>query len=80
MDEVQNLLQPSPEILKSKQRVLMLDRLKSLLSTAKNSVIVGFTATPLIGEESLTVKPLLDVIKEKSTSMSRATRASRPTS
>ncbi|KAL3928708.1 MAG: hypothetical protein SGPRY_002276 [Prymnesium sp.] len=62
MDEVQNLLQPSAEIQKSKQRVLMLDKLKSMLATATNSVLVGFTATPLVGEEE-EAKPLLDVIK-----------------
>jgi hypothetical protein len=62
MDEVQNLLQPSPDIQKSKQRVLMLDRLKSMLATAKNSVLVGFTATPLVGDEQI-VRPLLDLIK-----------------
>ena len=64
MDEVQNLLQPSPEIQKSKTRVLMLDRLKSMLATCTNSVVVGFTATPLVGEPSSpSSKPLLDVIK-----------------
>ena len=62
MDEVQNLLQPSPEIQKSKQRVLMLDKLKCMLATAKNSVLVGFTATPLVGDDEA-AKPLLDVIK-----------------
>lgn len=29
----------------------MLDRLKSMLFTARNSVIVGFTATPLTGDD-----------------------------
>ena len=62
MDEVQNLLQPSPEVQKSKQRVLMLDKLKCMLATAKNSVLVGFTATPLVGDDEA-AKPLLDVIK-----------------
>ena len=62
MDEIQNLLQPSAEIQKSKQRVLMLDRLKSMLATATNSVLVGFCATPLTGEHEQ-AKPLLDVIK-----------------
>jgi len=62
MDEVQNLLQPSPEIQKSKQRVLMLDKLKCMLATAKNTTLVGFTATPLVGDDEA-AKPLLDVIK-----------------
>ena len=35
------------EIQKNKNRVLMLDRLKSMLATCRNSVVVGFTATTL---------------------------------
>lgn len=44
----------------------MVDRLKSMLATAKNSVVVGFTATPLVQNEEGSfpnAKPLLDVIK-----------------
>ena len=62
MDEVQNLLQPSPEIQKSKQRVLMLDKLKCMLATATNCVLVGFTATPL-SDRADDARSLLDIIK-----------------
>jgi hypothetical protein len=64
MDEFHNLVNPSPEIRKSPRRTLMLQMLKEMLRTAKNSVIVGFTGTPLVGERG-TAEPLLDIIKGK---------------
>ena len=62
MDEVQNLLQPSPEIQKSAERRAMLDRLRVMLSSATGSVLIGFTATPLVGENE-DARPLLNIIK-----------------
>ena len=46
MDEVHNLVQPPSDYTAPQKKAL--DRLKVLLSTAKDSVIVGFTATPII--------------------------------
>ena len=63
MDEVQNLVQPSAEIQKSAQRVEMLQKLKRMLATAKNTVLVGFTATPLLDGENSPAERLLDVIR-----------------
>ena len=63
MDEFHNLVKPSPEIRKSPTRMMMLDMLKEMLRTAKNSVLVGFTATPLVGDNG--AKELLDIIKGK---------------
>ena len=62
MDEFHNLINPSPEIRKSPTRSLMLQMLREMLRTAKNSVIIGFTGTPLVGEDG-TAKDLLDIIK-----------------
>jgi len=47
MDEVHNLVRPSAEILRNPRRMLMLQRLRQLLRTAENSVIVGLSGTPL---------------------------------
>lgn len=47
MDEVHNLVRPSMEILRNEKRCLMLQRLRHLLRTAENSVIIGLTGTPL---------------------------------
>ena len=62
MDEVHNLVAPSEDIQKDRRRLEMLDRLKYMLYTAQNSVVVGFTATPLVGERH-DYTTLLDVIK-----------------
>ena len=64
MDEFHNLVKPSPEIRKSPTRMLMLTMLREMLRTAKNSVIVGFTATPLVGEDG-SAEELLNIIKGK---------------
>ena len=40
MDEVHNLINPSPDILKNEKRSAMLTNLKFMLQTAKNSVLV----------------------------------------
>ena len=61
MDEVHNLVKPSADIRKSAKRMLMLDMLKHMLLTCKNSVLVGFTATPL--DEEGSSRALLDIIK-----------------
>ena len=47
---------------------MMLDKLRDMLRTATNSVLVGFTATPLMddGSGTLTAEKLLDVIKGES--------------
>lgn len=69
MDEVHNLVNPSDDIAKDPRRLAMLDRLKYMLQTATNSVLVGFTATPLVedslveGKKQWTYRPLLDIIK-----------------
>ena len=42
-----NLVRPSPEILRNDQRMLMLQRLRQLLRTAENAVIIGLSGTPL---------------------------------
>ena len=47
MDEVHNLVRPSAEILRNPRRMLMLQRLRQLLRTAENSVVVGLSGTPL---------------------------------
>ena len=45
--QVHNLVRPSPEILRNDQRMLMLQRLRQLLRTAENAVIIGLSGTPL---------------------------------
>jgi hypothetical protein len=62
MDEFHNLINPSPEIRKSPTRSLMLQMLREMLRTAKNSVIIGFTGTPLVGDDG-SAKELLNIIK-----------------
>lgn len=62
MDEVHNLVKPSHAITKNPTRLLMLDMLKEMLRTCKNSVLVGFTATPLVDADG-TARSLLDIIK-----------------
>ena len=47
MYEVHNLVRPSGEILRNEKRMLMLMRLRQLLRTAENSVIIGLSGTPL---------------------------------
>ena len=42
-----NLVRPSADILRNDKRMLMLQRLRQLLRTAENSVIIGLTGTPL---------------------------------
>ena len=42
-----NLVRPSVEILRNERRMLMLQRLRQLLRTAENSVIIGLSGTPL---------------------------------
>eukprot|EP00966_Prymnesium_polylepis_P038446 892104-Prymnesium_polylepis.1 len=44
---VHNLVRPSPEILRNPRRLKLLERLRVLLRTAENSLIIGFTGTPL---------------------------------
>ena len=44
---VHNLVRPSADILRNEKRMLMLQRLRQLLRTAENSVIIGLTGTPL---------------------------------
>lgn len=45
--QVHNLVRPSADILRNEKRMLMLQRLRQLLRTAENSVIIGLTGTPL---------------------------------
>ena len=40
-------MRPSAEILRNEKRMLMLRRLRQLLRTAENAVIIGLTGTPL---------------------------------
>ena len=40
-------MRPSADILRNEKRMLMLQRLRQLLRTAENSVIIGLTGTPL---------------------------------
>eukprot|EP00966_Prymnesium_polylepis_P079103 1833386-Prymnesium_polylepis.1 len=47
MDEVHNLVRPSADILRNPRRMLMLQRLRQLLRTAQNAVVIGLTGTPL---------------------------------
>ena len=47
MDEVHNLVRPSAEILRNEKRMLMLMRLRQLLRTAENAVVIGLSGTPL---------------------------------
>ena len=47
MDEVHNLVRPSAEILRAPRRLQNLINLRQLLRTAENSVVIGFTGTPL---------------------------------
>lgn len=50
MDEVHNLIRPPPGT--DKRLLKRLERLREALYTAKNSVIVGLTATPFVREKS----------------------------
>ena len=45
--QVHNLVRPSADILRNEKHMLMLQRLRQLLRTAENSVIIGLTGTPL---------------------------------
>ena len=47
LDEVHHLVRPSAEILRNPRRMLMLQRLRQLLRTAENAVVVGLSGTPL---------------------------------
>ena len=47
MDEVHNLVRPSDEILSNPKRLNMIKQLREMLRRAENSVIIGFTGTPL---------------------------------
>ena len=57
-----NLVRPSGDILRNPKRMEMLRRLRHLLATAENSVIVGFTGTPLCDDPKETAS-LLEIIK-----------------
>ena len=61
MDEVHNLVRPSGEILRNEKRMLMLMRLRQLLRTAENSVIIGLSGTPLcdVPAEALALQNLI---------------------
>jgi superfamily II DNA or RNA helicase len=61
MDEVHNMVHLSPDVKKYKDKI---ENLKKALYTAQNSVIVGFTATPVITDISEGHK-LLEIIKGK---------------
>ena len=41
-----HLVRPSAEILRNPRRMLMLQRLRQLLRTAENSVVIGLSGTP----------------------------------
>ena len=62
MDEVQNLIRPSEEILRSKDRREMIERVREMLRRAQNSVIVGFTGTPLC-DAPKELEALISIIK-----------------
>ena len=62
MDEVHNLVKPSDEILRNPRRLLLLRNVRQMLRTAQNSVVIGFTGTPLSDSPS-DAKSLLDIIK-----------------
>ena len=62
MDEVHNLVRPSMDILRNERRMLMLQRLRQLLRTAENSVVIGFTGTPLCDVQTES-SALLNLIK-----------------
>ena len=62
MDEVHNLVRPSAEILRNPKRMEMLRRLRHLISTAENSVVIGFTGTPLCDDPKET-SSLKSIIK-----------------
>ena len=62
MDEVHNLINPSIEVRKNPTRLLMLTMLKEMLRSCQNSVLVGFTATPLNSDDG-TATELLNIIK-----------------
>ncbi|KAL1523659.1 hypothetical protein AB1Y20_018594 [Prymnesium parvum] len=62
MDEVHNLVCPSAEILRNPKRMLMLQRLRQLLRTAENSVVIGLSGTPLSDQPGET-SALLGLIK-----------------
>jgi hypothetical protein len=47
MDEVHNLVAPAPHLLKNVHCRRALQRLRELLTSAVNCVVVGFTATPV---------------------------------
>ena len=47
MDEVHNLVKPSEEIMRNPRRLEMIRKLRKMLLTAENSVVIGFTGTPL---------------------------------
>jgi superfamily II DNA or RNA helicase len=59
MDEVHNMIIPSPELAKYKSKLM---NLRSALYKAENSIIGGFTATPVVGNME-SGKELLKVIK-----------------
>ena len=61
MDEVHNLVRPSAEILRNEKRMEMLRRLRQLLRTAENSVIIGLSGTPLcdVPAEALALRNLI---------------------
>ena len=61
MDEVHNLVRPSQQILRNPKRMEMLRRLRHMLRTATNSVIIGLTGTPLCDnpEETAALKMII---------------------
>ena len=62
MDEVHNLVKPSDEILRNPRRMQLLRNVRQMLRTAQNSVVVGFTGTPL-SDRTEDARALLDIIK-----------------
>ena len=62
MDEVHNLVKPSDEILRNPRRMQLLRNLRQLIRTAQNSVVIGFTGTPL-SERPEDARMLLDLVK-----------------
>ena len=62
MVQVHNLIQPSPQILRNPKRMEMLRRVRQLIRTAENSVIIGFTGTPLCDEQHK-MQSLISIIK-----------------
>ena len=61
LDEVHHLVRPSAEILRNPRRMLMLQRLRQLLRTAENSVVIGLSGTPLcdVPSEAAALRALL---------------------